>query len=119
MERGEQISQEEYLTLKDGRPIEIENIERWKTNLVGNIYGAIEILKSTQLMGEEFNELFDNFYKANNGFNFNTDLLNEETLDRINAIIEKHEKEPFLRWNYNLKTKLRYNFEEDSKKNLE
>jgi hypothetical protein len=46
-------------------------------------------------MGEELNELFDNFYKANNGLNFNTDLLNEETMDHINAIIEKHEKEPF------------------------
>jgi hypothetical protein len=43
-------------------------------------------------------------------------LLNEETMDRINAIIEKHEKEPFLRWNYNLKMKLRYNFAEDSKR---
>jgi hypothetical protein len=92
MERGEQISQEDYLTLKDGRPIEVDNIERWKANLVGNIYGAIDILKNTQFIGEEFNELFDNFYRANQGLNFNTDLLNEETMDRINAIIEKHEK---------------------------
>jgi hypothetical protein len=36
-------------------------------------------------------------------------------LDNINTIIEKYEKESFLRWNYNLKTKLRYNFAEDSK----
>jgi hypothetical protein len=32
MEKGEQISQEEYLTFKDGPPIENENIERWKAN---------------------------------------------------------------------------------------
>jgi hypothetical protein len=37
-------------------------------------------------------------------------------MDNINAIIEKHEKEPLLRWNYNLKTKLRYNFAEDFKR---
>jgi hypothetical protein len=37
-------------------------------------------------------------------------------MDKICATIERHEKEPFLRWNYNLKTKLRYNFAEDSKR---
>jgi hypothetical protein len=37
-------------------------------------------------------------------------------MDNINTIIEKYEKEPFLRWNYNLKTKLWYNFAEDSKR---
>jgi hypothetical protein len=37
-------------------------------------------------------------------------------MDNISTIIEKYEKEPFLRWNYNLKTKLRYNFAEDTKR---
>jgi hypothetical protein len=67
MERGEQISQEDYLTLKDGRPIEVENIERWKANLVGNIYGAIDYLKNIQFIGEEFFELFENFYEDSQG----------------------------------------------------
>jgi hypothetical protein len=84
----------------------LENIERWKSNLIGNIYGAINILKNTQFMGEELNELFDNFCNSDRGCAFNTELLNEETMDNINTIIEKYEKEPFLRWNYNLKTKL-------------
>jgi hypothetical protein len=60
-------------------------------------------------MGMEFSELFDNFCSTDRKYVFNTDLLNEETMDNINTIIERHEKEPFLRWNYNLKTKLRYN----------
>jgi hypothetical protein len=106
----------ECLNLTDGQPIELENIERWKSNLTGNIYGAINILKNTQLMGEELNELFDNFCNSVRRINFNTELQNIETMDRINTIIEKHEKEPFLRWNYNLKPKLRLNFAEDSKR---
>jgi hypothetical protein len=60
--------------------------------LVGNIYGAIDILKNAQFIGEEFLELFENFYQDNLESNFSTDLLNEETMDRINTIIEKHEK---------------------------
>jgi hypothetical protein len=74
--------------------------------LTRNIYGAIDILKNTQLMGKALNELFDNFCNSDRGHNFNTELLKEESMDSINTIIEKHEKEPFLRWNYNLKTKL-------------
>jgi hypothetical protein len=68
------------------------------------------------MMSGEFEELFNNFCINDRGLNFNTELLNEEIMDNINAIIEKHEREPFLRWNYNLKTKLRYNFAEDSKR---
>jgi hypothetical protein len=68
------------------------------------------------MMGEEFNELFDNCCNTHRGYNFNTELLNGETMDNINIIIEKHEKEHFLRSKYNLKTKLRYNFAEDSKR---
>jgi hypothetical protein len=117
MERGERIAQE-FLNLayQDGQPIELENIDRWKSNLIGNIYGAINKFKNTQLIGEELNELIEKFCNSDRGYNFNTDLLNEKTIDNINTIIEKHEKEPFLRWNYNLKTKLRYNFHEDSKR---
>jgi hypothetical protein len=118
MERGERIAQEEFLNLayQDGQPIELENIDRWKSNLISNIYGAIDKLKNTQLIEKELNELIDNFCNSDRGYNFNTDLLNEETMDIINTIIEKYEKEPFLRWNYNLKIKLRYNFAEDFKK---
>jgi hypothetical protein len=118
MERGERIAQEEFLNLayQDGQPIELENIDRWKSNLIGNEYGAIGKLKNTQLIGEELNELIYNFCNSDRGYNFNTELLNEETMDNINTIIEKDEKEPFLRWNYNFKTKLRYNFAEDSKR---
>jgi hypothetical protein len=94
----------------------MEDIERWKSNLTGNIYGAIDILKNSQMMGMEFSELLDNFCHTDRGYAFNTELLNEETMDNINTIIERHEKEPFFRWNYNLKTKLRYNFAEDSKR---
>jgi hypothetical protein len=50
------------------------------------------------------------------GKGFDTRIWNEEILDNINRTIEKYEKEPFLKWNYNLKTKLRYNFAEDSKR---
>jgi hypothetical protein len=110
MERSERIAQEDFLNLENGQPNEIDDIERWKSNSTGNIYGAINILKSSQIMGEEFNELFDNFCNTDCGYNFNTGLLNEEIMDNINTIIERHEKETFLKWNYNLKTKLRYNF---------
>jgi hypothetical protein len=46
MEGGEQIAQENFLNFKNGQPIEIEDIERWKSNLTRNIYGAINILKT-------------------------------------------------------------------------
>jgi hypothetical protein len=104
------------LNLENGQPVEVEDIDRSKSNLIGNIYGAINILKNSQMIGNEFEELFENFCNTDRGYNFNTGQLNEEAMDNINAIIEKHEKEPFLRWNYNLKTKLRYNFAEDSKR---
>jgi hypothetical protein len=58
------------------------------------------------MMGEELNELFNNFYNTYQGYAFNIELLNEETMDNTNTIIGKHENEPFSRWNYNLKTKL-------------
>jgi hypothetical protein len=118
MERGERIAQEEFLNLayQDGQPIELENIDRWKSNLIDNIYGAISKLRNPQLMEEELNELIENFCNSDRGYSFNTGILNEETMDNINTIIEKYEKEPFLRWNYNLKTKLRYNFADDSKR---
>jgi hypothetical protein len=80
MERGEQISQEEYLTLKEGQPIEIENIERWKANLIGNLDGAIGIIKNIQHINEEFPSLFENFYQNDLRNNFCTDALNEETM---------------------------------------
>jgi hypothetical protein len=41
MERGIQISQEDFLTLVDGRPVEIEVIGRWKANIIGNLHGAL------------------------------------------------------------------------------
>jgi hypothetical protein len=116
MERGERIAQEDFLNLENGQPVEVEDIERWKSNLTGNIYGAVNILRNSQMMDNEFAELFNNCCNTDRELNFNTGLLNEETMDNINTIIEKHEKEPFLRWNYNLKTKLRYNFAEDSKR---
>jgi hypothetical protein len=50
MERGEQISQENFLTLVDDRPVEIEDIERWKANLIGDILGAIEIIKTYNIL---------------------------------------------------------------------
>jgi hypothetical protein len=53
MERGEQILQEDFLTLVDGRPVEIEDIGRWKANLIGNLHGAIEIIRNIQHVGEE------------------------------------------------------------------
>jgi hypothetical protein len=118
MERGEQVTQEDYpnLTSLNGHPLKMNDISRWKSNLVANIYGAMEKLRNTQLAGNDLNELFNNFCNFNNGYGFNTNMLNEEILDNINIAIEKHEKEPFLRWNYNLKTPLRYNFAEDSKR---
>jgi hypothetical protein len=116
MERGERIAQEDFLNLENGQPVEVEAIEKWKSNLTRNIYRAINILKNSQMMGNEFEKLFDNFCNTDRRYNFNTGLLKEETMDDINTIIEKHEKEPFLSWNYNLKTKLRYNFAEDSKR---
>jgi hypothetical protein len=73
----------------------MKDINRWKSNLTGNIYGAINILKNSQMMGSEFEELFNNFCDTDRGLNFNTELLNEEIMDNIDAIIEKHEKEPF------------------------
>jgi hypothetical protein len=73
----------------------MDDIDRWKSNLTGNLYGAINILKNTQMMWEELNELFDNFCNNNRGYNFNTELINEEMMDKINTVIEKYEKEPF------------------------
>jgi hypothetical protein len=118
MERGDRIAEEEYFNLvyPNGQPIEIKDIDRWKLNLVDNMYGAMVKLKTTQLARNDLNELFINFCNFNNRDGFNTDILNEEILDNINAAIEKYEKEPFLKWNYNLKTKSRNNFAEDPKR---
>jgi hypothetical protein len=117
MKKGLPIDQEDYLYLADGTPIEIESINRQIVCLIGNLHGAAGIIKGTNLMIEEFNNMINNFYKSDNGeTEFIDNILNEETMDNINIAIEKYEKEPFLRWNYNLKTKLRYNFSEDAKR---
>jgi hypothetical protein len=72
MERDERIAQEDFLNLENGQQNEIEDIERWKSNFTGNIYGAIDILKNSQMMGMEFGELFYNFCNTDCGYTFNT-----------------------------------------------
>jgi hypothetical protein len=47
---------------------------------------------------------------------FDTNVLNDDLLDNLKIQLERYEKEPFLRWNYCLKSKVRYNFAEDSKR---
>jgi hypothetical protein len=50
MEIGECIAQEDFLNFENGQLNETEDIEMWKSNLTGDMYGAIDILKNSQMM---------------------------------------------------------------------
>jgi hypothetical protein len=63
MEQGKQIEAENYfnLTYPNDQPLEMNDIDRWKANLIGNIDDAIEKLRNTHLTGDNLNKLFNNF----------------------------------------------------------
>jgi hypothetical protein len=59
--------------IDEGKPsVDVQKIESDIMKVQAEVDG-IEILKNTQLMGEELNKLFNNFYNSDRGFNFNTD----------------------------------------------
>jgi hypothetical protein len=63
----------------------LEDIGRWRLNLIGNIEGAIQKLRNTHLDGNELNLLFGNCCNYLNGNGFNTELYNKDLLDKISG----------------------------------
>jgi hypothetical protein len=94
MEANQPIALDDFLILSypNGQSITQEDLGIWKSDLIGNISGAITKLENLHWNGEKLNLIIENFYNYINGNVFNTDLYNEELLVNINACIERYEK---------------------------